>query len=94
MSDESKPDLIPNAHAVAFLAAQGKEETARVCSAAGTSLVYFEQVAKGSRNFSRKLAERLEEASGGRLDRVALVFGTNPPPPVEHQAGGGHASQS
>lgn len=82
---------VPNLHAAAFLQDHGREEAARVCAAAGTTLVYFEQVAKGDRNFSRKLAEKLEEASGGRLDRVALVFGSNPPPAVDETGRASHS---
>lgn len=66
-----------------FYQAHGRDETERVCRAAGTSIVYFEQCLAGKRNFSPRLAARLEQASAGRMDRVALVFGSNPPPPVE-----------
>lgn len=60
--------------AKAFLDEFGDDETSRVCGIAGTSLVYFKQCVNGDRVFSRKLAERLEAASEGRLDKVALVF--------------------
>lgn len=46
-------------------------------------MAYFLQAAEGKRTFGRKLAERLELASDGEMDRVSLIFGSNPPPPVE-----------
>jgi hypothetical protein len=76
-----------NVHAQKFLETYGEHETRRVCEAAGTSLVYFKQVCDGRRNFSRKLAEKLQEASDGRLDKVALVFGPpKTPPPMRRAA--------
>lgn len=58
----------------AFLTKFGDEETEQICLAAGTSLVYFKQCCDGKRTPSRKLAEKLEQASDGRLCRVKLVW--------------------
>lgn len=63
-----------------FLDRYGREETDRVCKAAGTNLAYYLQCCKGKRNFGRELAERLELASEGRMGKVALVFGESLPP--------------
>jgi hypothetical protein len=68
----------PNSHAQQFLDRFGREETSRVCSLAGTNLRYYLQCCKGKRHFSRSLAEKLESASEGRMDKVALVFGERP----------------
>lgn len=60
--------------AQAFLDKFGEEETEQICLRAGTSLVYFKQCCEGKRTPSRKLAERLETVSEGRLSRVKLVW--------------------
>ncbi len=60
--------------AQAFLDKFGDEEAEQVCLLAGTSLVYFKQCCEGRRTPSRKLAEKLEIASGGRLSRAKLVW--------------------
>lgn len=67
-----------NEYAKKFLDEVGPDEVSRICAAAGTKLVYYMQVVKGKRNFSRSLAAKLEEASDNRLDRSALVFGAHP----------------
>ena len=64
--------------AQAFIDTYGREEAARVCEVAGTNLDYFLQIAQGKRFPGRKLAERLQAASNGRLNKVALVFGEQP----------------
>lgn len=66
-----------------FLEKHGREGAQAFCDKVHTSLAYFLQVAEGKRTVSRKTAERWEHASGGAMDRVSLVFGSNPPPPVE-----------
>lgn len=66
-----------------FLEKHGREGAQAFCDAVDTSLAYFLQVAEGKRTVSRKTAERWEHASDGEMDRVSLVFGSNPPPPVE-----------
>lgn len=70
-------------NAAQYLEKHGREHTEKVCLVAKTTIVYFLQAVEGKRTFSRKLAERLELASNGEMDRVSLVFGSNPPPPVE-----------
>jgi hypothetical protein len=66
-----------------FLEKHGREGAQAFCDKVGTSLAYFLQVAEGKRTVSRNTAARWELESGGEMDRVSLVFGSNPPPPVE-----------
>lgn len=72
-----------------FLEKHGREGAQAFCDAVDTSLAYFLQVAEGKRTVGRKTAERWELVSGqlhgvdGAMDRVSLVFGSNPPPPAE-----------
>lgn len=66
-----------------FLEKHGREGAQAFCEKVGTSLAYFLQVAEGKRTVSRKTAERWELISDGAMDRVSLVFGSNPPPPVD-----------
>lgn len=83
-----------NTYAQKYLDDHGREEVERICVAAETSLVYYLQCCEGKRNFSRKLAERLEIASDGRMSKVGLVFGEIPEPAApstSDQLGAGHA---
>ena len=52
----------------------GVEKATEVAIQAGTTYQYLNQVALGFRNASPKLAKRLIEASGGRIDFEALVL--------------------
>jgi len=45
-----------------------------VCKEAGTSMVYLRHLAAGHRFPSRELALRLEQASGGRMTRLKLLY--------------------
>lgn len=71
-----------NSHAQKFLDQVGDDEAKRVCEAADTSFAHFKQICKGERTCGRKLAEKLELASEGRMTRVGLVFGDDPPPSI------------
>ncbi len=51
----------------------GWEEAERVAKAAGTNRAYFSQIANGHRNASVPLAQKLVDASAGRLDFMSLV---------------------
>ncbi|MCG8476130.1 MAG: hypothetical protein MI784_11735 [Cytophagales bacterium] len=59
--------------AKSFLDTYGKEEAARVAEAAGTNYAYFNQIIYGHRRPSVELAEKLVDASEGRLDFVLLI---------------------
>lgn len=79
-----------------FLEKHGREGAQAFCEKVDTSLAYFLQVCEGKRTVGRKTAERWELVSEGEMDRVSLVFGSNPPPPVEivvaaNEGDGGHA---
>lgn len=56
-----------------FLDRFGRDEAERIARAAGTNLPYFEQLACCARRPSIDLADRLVEASDGRLDTLALL---------------------
>jgi hypothetical protein len=51
----------------------GIAECEAVAAAAKTNYAYFHQIATGHRRPSVELAQALVEASGGRLDLVALL---------------------
>lgn len=57
-----------------FLDEFGRHELKRVAILAGSNYQYAWQLARGYRKASPGLAERLEAASGGRMDRIALVW--------------------
>lgn len=59
--------------AKAFLEKFGIEEATRVATEAGTNYRYFSQIAHGHRRPSVRLADRLVEASTGRLIFEALM---------------------
>jgi hypothetical protein len=59
--------------AINFLKYFGPGEAEAVAKAAGTTLAYFKQIAYRHRRPSPDLAERLEEASNGRLDFRSLL---------------------
>lgn len=56
-----------------FLKKFGKDEAGRVAEAAGTTYLYFYQIALGHRRPSVDLATRLESESGGRMEFAALL---------------------
>lgn len=56
-----------------FLQTYGVSEAERVAQSAGTNLDYFRQLARKHRYPSVKLAQRLVDASGDRLDFVLLL---------------------
>lgn len=56
-----------------FITEFGRKEARRVAEAAGTSYVYFSQLAYGHRRPSVYLAERLVAASDGRMSFEALL---------------------
>ena len=60
-------------NALTFLKMVGSEEAGRVALLAGTTLAYFKQIAYRHRRPSPELAEKLEEASSGRLDFRSLL---------------------
>ena len=60
-----------------FIDQFGRAEAERVAIAAGTNRVYFYQIANGFRNASTKLALRLHEESGHRLDVMSLMTATD-----------------
>lgn len=51
----------------------GIEESERVAIAAGSNYAYFHQIATGHRRPSVDLAEKLVDASEGRLELIALL---------------------
>ena len=57
-----------------FFDAYGRHEARKVAIQAGSSYDYIYQLAYGYRRASRTMAERLEQASEGRMDRVSLVW--------------------
>ena len=59
-----------------FIDKYGAEEVQRVVDAAGTSKQYFHHIANNYRNASLPLAQRLVEASDGRLDLMSLMSST------------------
>jgi hypothetical protein len=59
-----------------FIQTYGWEEAVRVAKAAGTTREYFYQISAGFRNASPPLAQRLVEASEGRLDMMPLMMAT------------------
>lgn len=63
----------------AYLDAVGEDAAEAACIAAGTKLVYLKQIAAGVRRPSPELAEKLVEASGGRLDFKTLLFSRKQP---------------
>lgn len=85
-------------NAAQYLEKHGREGAQAFCDKVNTSLAHFLQVAKGTRTVSRKTAEKWEYHSNGEMDRVSLVFGSNPPPPAEVMVAasdvkdGGHAA--
>lgn len=64
--------------AFTFINEFGWDEAERVARAAGTSVAYFGHLARTARRPSVKLADRLVEASEGRLDFVSLLKATKP----------------
>jgi hypothetical protein len=60
-------------NAIDFLKYFGQTETEAVAKTAGTTLAYFKQIAYRHRRPSPELAEKLEEASSGRLDFRSLL---------------------
>lgn len=56
-----------------------KQEREQVARLAGTTDAYFQQLAGGHRSPSKKLAERLEKATNGKLNKIMLLF----PPKAE-----------
>lgn len=61
-----------------FLKKKPEALVERVAVKAGTTLAYFKQLAYGARTPGKKLAGELEEASGGVLTRMELLY---PPKP-------------
>lgn len=57
-----------------FFDQHSHHEVRRVAILAGSSYDYLYQVAHGYRRPSPELAERLEKASDGRMDRVSLLW--------------------
>lgn len=57
-----------------FLEKYGRERASAVAVAAGTNIAYFSQIAHGHRSPSRKLAKRLEDASGGDMTFIELMM--------------------
>lgn len=57
-----------------FLKTATYEERRQVAEAAGTTVAYLKQLAGGWRSPSKALAERLESASGGRINAMAALF--------------------
>lgn len=66
-----------------FYDLKGPEATEAVCRKAETPFSHFIACMQGKRTFGKNLAARLEIASEGEMDRVSLLFGSNPPPPPE-----------
>ena len=60
-----------------FIEEYGREEAEKVAKNAGSNIAYFSQIANGHRNASFKLAAKLVEASGGRLDQFKLMSATH-----------------
>lgn len=58
----------------------GRHELKRVAILAGSNYAYLWQVARGYRRPSVDMAEKLEAASDGRMDRVSLVWPDWTPP--------------
>jgi hypothetical protein len=56
-----------------FIESYGREAAERVALDAGTNYIYFRQLAYGHSRPSPDLAERLVNASGGRLDFETLM---------------------
>lgn len=56
-----------------FIDLYGAAEAERVAQKAGSNLSYFKQLASRHRRPSVKLAQRLVEASDGKLDFVSLL---------------------
>lgn len=56
-----------------FLARYGRAEAKSVAALAGTNYRYFYQLATGKRRASVDLAQRLVEASGGRMDQMMIL---------------------
>ncbi len=52
------------------------EDVEALVKTAGTSKAYFHHIANNYRNASLPLAQRLVEASGGRLDLLSLMSST------------------
>lgn len=50
------------------------QEVPSVCEAAGTKPIYLRQLATGFRRPSPRMAKRLAEASGGRMDVLSLLY--------------------
>ena len=63
-----------------FLDTYGRHEAKRVAIVAGSNYAYLWQLARGYRVASRDMAEKLEAASDGRMDRVSLVWPEWRPP--------------
>lgn len=51
-----------------------QEQREQVAAEADTSVEYLWQISGGHRNPSKKLAERLEAATNGELNKVRLLF--------------------
>lgn len=56
-----------------FLETYGWTRAEKVAIAAGTNRAYFSHIARGHRNASLDLAERLVDASDGELDLLSLM---------------------
>lgn len=57
-----------------FLEVFGKAKAESVAKAAGTNYAYFSQIAHGHRRPSPRLAQKLVNASKGKLDFRALLL--------------------
>jgi len=67
-----------------FLNSKPEAEAAKVAKKAGTTLAYLKQLAYGQRTPRPKLAEALEQASGGEMTKLELLF----PPKSDAKATG------
>lgn len=59
-----------------FIDEVGTRKAGEVATAAGTTYGYLWQIAKGHRNASFNLAQKLVKASGGKLDQLSLMAAT------------------
>ena len=63
-------------HIKTFIETYGWVRAARVATKAGTTPIYLDQIAKGHRNASFPLAERIVKASKGEIDLLSCVKAT------------------
>lgn len=58
-----------------YYAKHGKDKVEEIAIEAKTTLAYFRHLTTGYRYPSRKLALRLEKASGGEMSAAKLILG-------------------